>query len=223
MSASTQARMITVGPGGHVSYGARCVDANGRTHGWVRARDRLVDVALPVPGRALVRNAALAVAVAGEFGVDPGCAAERIAAAATSAWRMQVVEVGSYTVVNDAWNANPTSSASALRTVIEMAHGAPTWAVLGGMAELGPLGPGAHERVGRLARAVGFTGVVAVGDAATGIASGAGPIAVVAADEAEAARVVASRAEAGAWILAKASRAFGMEDFPDVLRREVDG
>jgi UDP-N-acetylmuramoyl-tripeptide--D-alanyl-D-alanine ligase len=223
MSSSTEARMITVGPGGHVSYGARCVDAKGRTHGWVRARDHLVDVVLPVPGRALVRNAAFAVAAAAELGVDSGCAAERIGAAPTSAWRMQVVEVGPYAVVNDAWNANPTSSASALRTVKEMALGAQTWAVLGGMAELGTLAPRAHERVGRLARAIGFTGVVAVGEAATGIANGAGAIALTAPDETEAARVVASHAEPGAWVLAKASRAVGMEDFPEVLRREVDG
>src|SRR5438128_6766812 len=115
MADATTARLVTVGPGGHVLYGASSVDPDGRTHGWVRAGEAIMDIALPVPGRALVRNAAMAVAVATELGVPPHEAVERIAEAPTSVWRMQIRHAGTYTVVNDAWNANPTSSASALR------------------------------------------------------------------------------------------------------------
>jgi UDP-N-acetylmuramoyl-tripeptide--D-alanyl-D-alanine ligase len=221
MAAATPARLVTVGPGGHAGYGATSVDGSGRTTGWVRAGGERVDVTLPVPGRALMRNAALAVATAAELGVSPREAADRIAAAPTSAWRMQVVSAGRYTVVNDAWNANPTSSASALRTVREMAGTQDAWAVLGAMAELGPVGRDAHLRVGRLARAIGFTGVVVVGDSARAIADGAGPISVSAENLDEAADIVATRAAAGSWVLVKASRVARLEHFPEVLTMRV--
>jgi UDP-N-acetylmuramoyl-tripeptide--D-alanyl-D-alanine ligase len=204
-----------------VSYGASSVSPDARTHGWVRAAGETYEISLPVPGRALTRNAALAVAVAMELGVTAGDAVARIATAPTSVWRMQVLHTGAYVIVNDAWNANPTSSASALRTVKEMAQGAETWAVLGAMAELGPIGPVAHERVGRLARALGFTGVVAIGEAARAIAAGAGSIAVVAENFDDAADVIATRAGVGAWVLVKGSRVVRMEYFPDVLAQRV--
>jgi UDP-N-acetylmuramoyl-tripeptide--D-alanyl-D-alanine ligase len=223
MADATPARLVTVGPGGHVVYGATSVDVDGRTHGWVRAGEAIMNVTLPVPGRALVRNAAMAVAVAMEFGVPPLDAVARIEHAPTSAWRMQVLRAGTYTVVNDAWNANPTSSASALRTVKEMARGAETWAVLGAMAELGPIGPEEHDRIGRLARAIGFTGVVVVGHPARAIADGAGSIAIVAEDLDEAADIIATRARAGAWVLVKASRVVRLEHFPEVLALRVQG
>jgi UDP-N-acetylmuramoyl-tripeptide--D-alanyl-D-alanine ligase len=221
MADATSARLVTVGPGGHVLYGASSVGADGRTHGWIRAGDASLGVKLPVPGRALVRNAALAVALAAELGVPPHTAVARIAAAPTSVWRMQITKTGGYTVVNDAWNANPTSSASALRTVKEMACGADTWAVLGAMAELGPIGYDAHVRVGRLARAIGFTRVVVVGEPASGIARGAGSIAIPVEDIDEAADVIATRAQPGSWVLAKASRVVRLEYFPDVLEMRV--
>jgi UDP-N-acetylmuramoyl-tripeptide--D-alanyl-D-alanine ligase len=170
-----------------------------------------------------MRNAAMAVAVAVELGVRPYEAAARVASAPTSVWRMQVVRAGHFTVVNDAWNANPTSSASALRTVKEMARGADTWAVLGAMAELGPIGPEAHERVGRLARAIGFTGVVAVGEPARAIARGAGSIAIVAESLDEAADIVATRAAPDAWVLVKAARVVRLEYFPNVLALRMQG
>ena len=221
MADATTARVVTVGPGGHIGYGASAVTPDGQTHGWVRADGRKLDLTIPVPGRALMRNAAMAVAVALELGVEPDVAVARIASAPTSIWRMQIVKSGPFTLVNDAWNANPTSSASALRTVKEMARGADAWAVLGAMAELGPIGPAAHERIGRLARAIGFTGVVAVGGPAQPIAKGAGPIAIKAEDLDEAADIVATRARIGSWVLAKASRVVRMEYFADVLALRV--
>ena len=221
MSDTSAARMTTVGPGGHISYRATMVDADGRTHGSIGSGDEVVDVTLPVAGRGLMRNAALAVAAAGRLGVAIHESGARISRTRTSLWRMQIVEMSGLVVVNDAWNANPTSTTSALRTVAELARGRERWAVLGTMAELGPLGPDAHRRVGRLARALGFTGVVTVGDEATGIAAGAGPVAVVAGDADEAADIVARRASPGAWVLVKASRVVGLERFPDKLAARV--
>jgi UDP-N-acetylmuramoyl-tripeptide--D-alanyl-D-alanine ligase len=72
-----------------------------------------------------------------------------------------------------------------------------------------------------LARAIGFTGVVVVGDSARAIADGAGPISVSAENLDEAADIVATRAAAGSWVLVKASRVARLEHFPEVLTMRV--
>jgi UDP-N-acetylmuramoyl-tripeptide--D-alanyl-D-alanine ligase len=224
MASSTSARLTTVGPGGHVGYGAVSLDQDGRTHGWVRLRDEAVSVSLPVPGRALVRNAAFAVAVARHFNVAAEDAAARIADARTSAWRMQITHQGGRVFVNDAWNANPTSVVSALRTVGELAAGSgqEAWAVLGEMAELGSISRREHTRVGRLAAAIGYAGVIALGDAGYDIVSGAGSIAHHVGSIREAGDLLASLVPDDAWVLVKASRVVGLERLPEhVASRSV--
>jgi UDP-N-acetylmuramoyl-tripeptide--D-alanyl-D-alanine ligase len=172
-----------------------------------------VEVTLQVPGRALMRNAAIALRVAAELGVDAERASRAIGATKPSSWRMEVSHLGSWTFVNDAYNANPVSTASALRTVKELARGAPAWAVLGEMAELGPISEQEHERIGRLAAALGYAGVVVVGAGAGPIASAAGPIAVRAATKDEAVDVVIERVPSEAFLLVKGSLVTGLKDF----------
>lgn len=214
---STHARVITVGAGGSVRFTADGVERPGRTTGSVSIGTTKTPVTLPVPGRALMRNAAVAVAVAVDLGVDVGAAAAAIGRTNASSWRMQVVRVGSWTLVNDAYNANPTSVASALRTVRELAADAPAWAVLGGMAELGPVSASEHSRIGRLAAGLGFAGIVAVGSGTDALAASAGSISVRAASMTEAADIVAERVPVDSYILVKGSLVTGLKDFGDVL------
>jgi UDP-N-acetylmuramoyl-tripeptide--D-alanyl-D-alanine ligase len=210
--------MVTVGPGGHVRYRADHIASDGRTFGraWIDGAE--IEVVLPVPGRALMRNAALAFAVARELEVDARDAARGIAEAALSNWRMQIVDVGGRTVVNDAWNANPTSTAATLRAVRELAGDRATWAVLGQMAELGAAAPSEHRRIGRLAAALGYAGVVVVtGEHAELIAAGAGTIARTVGSVAEAADAVRRVIPRGAVVAVKASRAVGLERLVEQL------
>jgi len=122
------------------------------------------------------------------------------------------------TVVNDAYNANPASMASALETVAAMPgrH----LAVLGMMRELGAAEAAAHREVGEAARRLGFTAVVVVGDD-PGIAEGAGPIAHRAAGRSEALEVLAGLIRDGDVVLVKASRAVGLEELARSLVEEV--
>jgi UDP-N-acetylmuramoyl-tripeptide--D-alanyl-D-alanine ligase len=78
-------------------------------------------------------------------------------------------------LLDDAYNANPVSSAQALRFAAALAgrSGARTWAVLGEMAELGPAGPDAHLELGSLAAELGVDRLIAVGAGARGIGLGA--------------------------------------------------
>jgi UDP-N-acetylmuramoyl-tripeptide--D-alanyl-D-alanine ligase len=216
-ASSTAARLACVGPGAAVSYRADRITPDGLMYGRIAVYGRSVPVGLPVPGRALMRNAAFAVRIAMEFGVDPDDAATGIADAALTSWRLQIVSAGERTIVNDAYNSNPTSIAATLRSGRELAGDRPVWAVLGRMAELGDATEDEHRRAGRLAVALGYSGLVVVGAEAAGIAAGARGLAQTAASIEEAADVVRSVVPSGAVVVVKGSRAVGLEHLVEQL------
>jgi UDP-N-acetylmuramoyl-tripeptide--D-alanyl-D-alanine ligase len=80
--------------------------------------------------------------------------------------RMQVERrADGITVINDAYNANPTSMAAALKALAAAGRGGGrTVAVLGEMAELGEAAAGEHDRLGRLAARLGIDRLVGVGE-----------------------------------------------------------
>jgi UDP-N-acetylmuramoyl-tripeptide--D-alanyl-D-alanine ligase len=76
-------------------------------------------------------------------------------------------------VINDAYNANPESMRAALDALVHMAQGRRSYAVLGGMAELGAASAEEHEKIGRYAAQRGVSGLVVVGETAAPIVAGA--------------------------------------------------
>jgi UDP-N-acetylmuramoyl-tripeptide--D-alanyl-D-alanine ligase len=161
------------------------------------------------------------VAVAVALGEDFSTAAGRLDGVVLSPWRMDVQERsvpgGTVVVVNDAYNANPTSMRSALETVAGMpGHHV---AVLGMMHELGGSAAELHEEVGSLASALGFD-VVVVGED-PGIARGAGSGAISVPGVAEARDALADLIRPGDVVLVKASRAAGLEAIPDLIGEEA--
>jgi UDP-N-acetylmuramoyl-tripeptide--D-alanyl-D-alanine ligase len=139
---------------------------------------------LPVRGAHQAGNAALAVAVAGAVGVALDAAVGALARAVGSPLRMDLRRTPSGLVVlNDSYNANPTSMAAALDALGALG-GRPEddgpdgpgaagrrFAVLGPMAELGPHAAEEHRRLGRLAAAAGVEIVIAVAAAPAGAAT----------------------------------------------------
>ncbi len=159
--------------------------------------------------------AAIAVCIALDMEVEPFVRA--MATTRGSDWRMDVHR-GRYTVVNDAYNANPQSVASALETVAAM-EGRPL-AVVGPMAELGPVCEREHRLMGELAAGLGFEKLVIVGPD-HGYALGAGDIAVHATDIDAARDTLTAILEPGDIVLVKASRAAGLERLALQLTEEA--
>ncbi len=164
-------------------------------------------ITLRMPGVHQPANAAAAAAAALAVGVDLDQIAIGLGGATGSRWRMEVHR-GSFTVVNDAYNANPTSVEAALRTVADL-PGRPI-AVLGLMAELGEISSDEHIRMGRLAAELGYATVIMVGED-PGLTTGAGAIARNVATTDDALDLVASLVREGDTVLVKASRAVGLE------------
>src|SRR6266540_3751792 len=134
----TRARVVLFGtaPGADVSAEALDVHrGTGQAEFLLRTPDGSAPVLLSVPGEHMVGNALAAAAVGWALGVPVESSAEALAIAPVTGGRMQISEAGGVRIVNDAYNANPTSTAAALRAVRWMAGSGRCIAVLGHMAE----------------------------------------------------------------------------------------
>ena len=152
-------------------------------------------------------NAAAAIAVAVALDLDLATFTRAMATTGGSDWRMDVHQA-SFTVVNDAYNANPQSVASALETVGAMPGR--SIAVLGPMAELGPVCEREHRRMGEIALQLGFEALIVVGPD-HGYALGGAEIVAHATDIGEAHDTLTAILQPGDTVLIKASRSAGLE------------
>lgn len=79
--------------------------------------------------------------------------------------RLQVQRLsGGIRLVNDAYNANPSSVLAALETLRQMDHSHKKVVILGDMLELGTQSVAAHQAIGRQVARLGFDALLAVGD-----------------------------------------------------------
>jgi UDP-N-acetylmuramoyl-tripeptide--D-alanyl-D-alanine ligase len=207
MAARSAARVVTFGAGGEVAAEDVVLDDD------LRPRFRLVSpwgcaaVRLGVRGAHMVDNALAAAAAALVCEVPLAGVAEALAGAGLSRWRMDLVRLGSGAhLLNDAYNANPTSMAAALRALAALPARRRV-AVLGVMAELGPSSDAEHRAAGALARELGVE-VVAVAAPAYG-----------GTDVADLAGAVAALGPLGEGdaVLLKGSRVAGLERLADML------
>jgi UDP-N-acetylmuramoyl-tripeptide--D-alanyl-D-alanine ligase len=114
--------------------------------------------------------AALATALAAGVKLDAAVAA--LASARPAPHRLAVVDLpGGGVLLDDCYNANPSSMAAALATLREVGTGRRLGAVLGDMLELGPDELELHREVGR--QATGLAWLYAFGPPARSIAVGA--------------------------------------------------
>lgn len=201
------------------------LDRHGRASLRMTADGAEVPVRLAVPGEHMVSNALAAVAVGRAVGVPLAAAALALAEAGVSRWRMEsfTTDAG-VRVLNDAYNANPESTAAALRTARWMAGEGRLIVVFGEMAELGPISMEEHDRIGELAARVRVGRLITVGDAAATTAraalrEGMAPDDVASYDtSAEALHDVRRSAAPGDLVLCKGSRVAGLETVAEALR-----
>jgi UDP-N-acetylmuramoyl-tripeptide--D-alanyl-D-alanine ligase len=167
-------------------------------------------VRLSARGAHQVGNALAALAVAGLVGVPLEAAADALASAQLSPWRMELGRSpAGATVLNDAYNANPASMGAALEALASLPADRRI-AVLGEMAELGDRRDEEHRAVVALAGQLAID-VLVVGTNAYGIP----PVEGI--DEAvDALGPIGS----GDAVLVKASRVAGLERLAARLMRD---
>jgi UDP-N-acetylmuramoyl-tripeptide--D-alanyl-D-alanine ligase len=211
-TADVRAEEVALGPDARASFVATA------------GREREV-VELSVPGEHMVPNAVAAAACGITLGLTLAECAAALKGARISEWRMETFTTpAGILVVNDAYNANPESVASALKAARWMAQGRRLAAVLGHMAELGPIALEEHEKVGELVVRIGVERLVTVGALARPIARAAIREGLLpeevscCADASEAARDVLGWAREGDVVLLKGSRVAGIERVAQALR-----
>lgn len=137
------------------------------------SRDRDVSINLPIYGVFNVYNALAAAGVAQALGVELEVIKEGLEGFKHLAGRMEVIELDRYTIINDTYNANPSSMEQALRTLVGLKGAGRTVAVLGDMLELGEFTRPAHIQIGRLVSGLGVDYLFTLGRASTNFACGA--------------------------------------------------
>jgi UDP-N-acetylmuramoyl-tripeptide--D-alanyl-D-alanine ligase len=226
MASRTSASVVLVGSAGSLTASDVTLDAAGRASYTLSDGSRTGAVRLAVAGEHQVANTLAAGAVALAAGMDfddlvaalgeVGIASER---------RMDVyTRPDGVTVVDDSYNANPSSTSAALRALAAMGGGKRTTAVLGFMAELGEHEVSGHAEVGRLAAELGVDRLIAVTADAGPILDGAAGVAgwrgtgLLADDQAAAIEILRHDLRADDVVLVKGSR-YRTWDVADWLRR----
>src|SRR5690606_4343840 len=105
---------------------------------------------IPVFGVHNVDNALAALDIDRALGVPARHSQDGLAHFQPPKMRLQFVPGrGGRTLINDAWNANPTAMMEGLKVLKHVSRGRPAVAVLGDMLELGNLSRWAHQQVGK--------------------------------------------------------------------------
>lgn len=162
-------------------------------------------VRLGVHGQHQVANALAAAGAALAAGVPLDAVERGLAVGPTSAHRMALHRTSAgATVIDDTYNASPTSMTAALRALVALPGAGRRVAVLGPMAELGDEEANSHAEVASVAAALGVA-VVAVGTDLYGVEPVADPVASLGA------------LGEGDAVLVKASRSARLETVVDAL------
>jgi len=173
---------------------------------------------LPVVGLHQVENAMIALAVAEQAGVEPAAAAARLTHVTLPAGRGSLVQLDGLTVIDDTYNANPSSMRAALEFAAAYAehHRRPLAVVVGSMLELGAESARLHAAVADAVMAVRPAPalVAVVGDFAPAFARHATALGsrLLAAPDADAlGPALRARLRGNEVVLLKASRGVAME------------
>ncbi len=182
-----------------------------------------VVASIPLVGVHQADNAALAAAAAMALDVPLLLCAHGLSRVVQAKHRGQIVTLHGRHVLDDCYNANPDSTAAALRTLAALSGSARAVAVLGDMLELGNDELALHRQIGEVAASCRLAQLITVGERAkqASLAAQAAGLAAVHADSPQqAASLAAAATQPGDWILVKGSRGMALEHVIDSLRSQ---
>lgn len=188
-----------------------------------RCFDQVMDIHMPLIGSHYVYNALAAIAVGRVLGLTEHQLQKGLSEYRGMPMRQELIHLGEYTFINDAYNANPASMSEALKSLALLTKGRKI-AVLGGMLELGDWTVREHEKIGAEAAELGLDALITMGSPAFYIAdaarkNGLGAV-YTAQDHAGAADCLRQIIQPGDTVLLKGSRGFAMEKILPYFERK---
>ncbi len=109
------------------------------------------EVTIPLPGKHMIQNALIATITGRILNMSYECIKNGLEKIRPTGGRSNVIESAGYTIIDDCYNANPTSVKSALKLLSESTTDNRSVAILGDMFELGDNEKAYHAEVGRYA------------------------------------------------------------------------
>ncbi len=183
-------------------------------------RGARLEVSFSTPGITNVINGAAAIAATLPLGAPLSDMAAGLAAYVPVKGRMCVLHLDGMTVLDDTYNANPESMASALKTL--SASRGRKIAVLGDMLELGEAGDREHMAIGRLAAEAGVDALISIGASSAKLSEGAAQAGLRTAQaftsKKEALEALKSILRDGDTVLVKGSRGVALEEIVEGLK-----
>lgn len=226
-AAKRQSKVLTFGMVPHADV--RVLEAGVRlsgTHLLLGHQGERQEIRLAVLGVHQAWNAAAAVAGALALGVGFKAACKALEGfRQKTPMRLEMIRIGQHRVINDAYNSNPQSAASALQLMAELPSPGKKIFIAGSMLELGKQSNEAHHELGHRAAVAGVSGLITVGREARAIAVAArrtgGIDWIIKLDSAaEVWQALQSRLSLkGDLLLIKGSRLMGLETVVDELKR----
>ena len=186
--------------------------------------DESARVRLPMPGAGAIYSALAAATVGYRIGLSIEEVRKGLEAVPTLPGRMEILTLpGGIYVVNDTYNANPSSMALAINTLQSLKGKGRGILVTGDMLELGAHAVKAHKRLGRLIVRAGASRLYATGEFAEVVAEGAveagmDPNRTFIGTHAEIVEDLKRCLGPGDWVLVKGSRLMGMEKVVEGLK-----
>jgi len=133
------------------------------------------DYEIPVTGKHNLTNALCAIAIGREIGIPSGVLAESLAEFQPVAGRCQLRRIGSWTVLDDTYNASPPAFKAALATLSELprSESGRRIVITGDMLELGDVAHEEHHQLGIQIGQRSIDRLIAMGRYADDVAAGA--------------------------------------------------
>ena len=210
-------RKLTFGMGPDCDVRAENVKLlrDGSTSCTVVLGPRRIDVRIPAYGEHMVYAALEGAAVGFVMGMSDEEIIRGIAAYEPVGRRARRIDTGKLTIIDDCYNANPTSVASAIRSLSRCVGR--KVCILGDMLELGENARALHHEIGELARACGIDLVLTAGPLAEEIAGGAAQPEHSFAGREELISALPQLLKQGDTVLVKASRSMRFEEITAAL------
>lgn len=171
-------------------------------------------VTIPAIGSYMVSNALAAVAAGRLLGLSDEQLIAGVQSYKTVGSRANVINTGKIRIIDDCYNANPTSVKASLDTLMNF-NGRKV-AILGDMKELGANELAFHKETGNYAKQKGVDLVIAIGPLAKELAKGANGIWYDTIDNAE--KMIKTLVHNGDTVLVKASHSMNFEGVVKILK-----
>lgn len=225
MTKNISAKKVLISRTGDADYKASDIGvSNSGLHFLASGSKGLVKISLPVYGQHFVYTALTALAVGDYFGMSYQEIANKLVDFKTAKARFERFDFNSFTLIDDTYNANPSSVKSALISLEKLGSQRRKVAILGDMKELGSAYYKGHQQVGILAaKTLDLLMVVGEGGKLimdTAINSGLDESKAVELDIKKAKDVIFSYLRNNDIVLVKGSRVIGMDKIIDIIKHK---